>query len=230
MNRATLRSILSRRVGDTDDRTWTEAEKNEALDHGAFMLSNKLQETDPEFLVRVAYADVVNGQVRYEKPGDMWGEIAVGYRDSVSPTGYRDLDLKPFSVVRKRRQYGTSSGVPDAYATRGRYIELSLTPQASVNEGLEIVYTSSLAMGTDNDVPECHPSLHPAIIYEAQLLLEPDAKEASSTLTLLERLYATIPSFYRKRNTKPDAFEVEKPGPPARYRHSRRPNDMDGRG
>lgn len=197
MNRSSMRAVLRRRVQDTGAvGEWSDAELNELLNLALLDIETAVLAIDPDAFTSIDTFDIVSGQQRYDKPAGFLYEYELGILDSSYATGYRPLERRSLNATRAR-----SSTAAVEYASLGRFFWLTPTPSANLDEGLQLIWTYSLSMSDDNDVPLIVLPLHDAVVDMALVKAfaeGADQQAEDRAQARVDRALASLPLYYRR--------------------------------
>ena len=202
-----MRTIFLRMMQDVSQSEWTTPEANTMLNEGLRAFANTVLEVDDEAFIKWSNADIVMNERYYPKPSDMKWEVEFGYKAPGS-VDYVPLMLGPGFQYLRGEQTGRASGslvlpaernLTGQYAHAGRFFFLGWTPDANVDEGLEVAYVHILTMADDADIPLLHIDLHYGAVVNAAVLATNETPEDNSKLRQMlieERL--KIGKYYRR--------------------------------
>ena len=162
MNRGTMRALLRRRLNETTPDLWQDTELNDLLNSGLHLVEKEVLKVDPLAFIHWSDEDIAKTINFYAKPQGFWHEMEVGYKSSSHAIGYKRLEKQDYNVARER------TGGDTVYCHVGRYLGIFPTPGADVTDGLRLLWTPSLTMATDADVPDLHFALHMAVVLMSQ--------------------------------------------------------------
>jgi hypothetical protein len=190
VTRATIRTLLRRRLNEQSADTWDDSTLNTLVDLAYALVLKQVRKVDPEALVFWDYRNSVAGANWYEKPSGTRGPVEVGLKSTAADTDWTALKRKPYYLARDWVD-GT------VYCHRGTYIGIFPAPTASVTQGIQFLHAPTDSLAVDTDVPKLETTLHYAIVLWAALIAkgespESDAKDAAE----LQRIIGDIPQDY----------------------------------
>lgn len=209
MNRAAMRVILRRRLGDTSSDQWTDSILNESLNTALFLVQREIMKVAPLFVLNRASYDIVSGTELYPKPNGFLMETEVGYLDSAASLSYRPLLIRDYYVGRD-----SLSSEEITYSHWGNYFAIHPLPSTSTSAGIRLDYVPTLEMGSDTVSPvEIPLGLHLAIVYWAQLILIGETADSlDQTAKALQSFLADIPMYFSQSGSRPQQLnpDIEK--------------------
>lgn len=190
VTRATIRSLLRRRLQETIADNWNDSTLNTFIDLAYALVLKQVRKVDPEAILFWDYRDTIAGTTWYEKPAGTRGPVEVGLKSLSTDTDWTPLKRLPYHLARD----WTGDTV---YCHRGTYIGIFPPPTAAVTQGLQFLHAPTDTMAVDTDVPKVETTLHYAIVLWASLIAkgespESDEKDAKE----LQRILGDIPQDY----------------------------------
>ena len=206
MNRATIHTLVRKRINEATADQWSDADVNSAINVGYQQMEMVILESDPDAFIKVDRAALVVTQHEYAKPASLIHEIDVSILDSVSGD-YDVIKMGNYHDVR-----GRGSSEVQQYAHYGRYIFLGPAPDAALAAGLQIVYVPALVLSVAASVPQLAQAYHTAIVISAAITLIGETADGIDKM-MKERDYAygRLRVQYRK-TTAPSHFQIDQSG------------------
>ncbi len=199
MNRASLRTLLSRQMSDVSAVDFVTAELNEALNEGVLGALKLQLSILPDSVKAISKSHIVLGQEFYEKPSDVFYLYKVQMLQADGT--YKTIEKRDYDVIESR----SSEAEDSVWAHFGRYAALSPIPAAGVTNGLRWLYVPTGQMTADTDIPVVHPGLHRLVFLEAALSLLPETGEPTKEIReAREREIAFAPAWLRMDVAEPE--------------------------
>lgn len=197
--RVQLRTMLQRRLQDTENAQWTNAVLNEYLNYGYQYMEKRILEVDPMAFIYTDTATITSAVSDYPMPSNSMWEVGVYTRGtSTGDFVWQDKIELPLIQAGGSPNW-RSNPYTTGYGRRGRYIVLYPTPSATVTAGLQLEFVPWLTMGSDTDVPELDVGLHDGIVYRAEeIALGDTAQEAVKAREDLSQVVTDISRYYRR--------------------------------
>ena len=206
MNRATIHTLVRKRINEATADQWSDNDVNSAINSGYQQMEMIILESDPDAYIKVDRAALVADQHEYAKPGSLIAEIDVSILDSASGK-YNVLKIGNYHDVRKRQ-----AGQEQQYAHYGRYYFLGPAPDANLPAGLQLVYVPSLVLSTDISVPQIGHAYHLAIVLSASVaLIGETADDAGKLMKERDFFFSRLKVQYRK-TTAPSYLQIAQTG------------------
>lgn len=197
--RVQLRTMLQRRLQDTENAQWTNAVLNEYLNYGYQYMEKRILEVDPMSFIYTDTAALTVDVSDYPMPSNSMWEVGVYIRGTVGGA-YAWLDKIELPWI----QAGGSANwdvnpFTSGYGRRGRYLVIHPTPSGTIAAGLKLEFVPWLTMGSDTDVPELDVGLHDGIVYRAEeIALGDTAQESVKAREDLAQVVTDISRYYRR--------------------------------
>jgi hypothetical protein len=205
MTRATMRALLRRQIQEASADQWTDADLNEALNHGLRLIQKEIIKLDAVAFAYMYVRDIEANVDAYPLPTSFIYEHSIEILNST--TGEYDR-ISKIDYVEKKGSNAPGSGDSFRYTIIGRYVMLTPKPAVAVTDGLRLFYMPVLTMAADTDTPEVDDVFHPTIVAAAKILLLEDTAEAGeSTRKLMMESLVDLP-MYRKPGA-PEHVTVE---------------------
>lgn len=190
MTRATIRTLLRRRLNEQTADNWDDDVLNTFIDLAYALVLKQVRKVDPEAVLAWDTRDTVAGTNWYEKPAGTRGPVEVGLKSTAADTDWTPLKRVPYWIARD----WTGDTV---YCHRGNYIGIFPAPDTAVTDGIQFIHAPVDTMAVDTDVPKVETTLHYAIVVWASLIAkgespESDTKDAEE----LKRIIGDIPEDY----------------------------------
>lgn len=191
MTRATIRTLMRRRLNEQVADNWDDSTLNTLINLAYALVLKQIRKVDPEALIFWDYRDTVVNVNWYEKPSGTRGPVEVGLKGSSADTDWSALVRKPYWLARDW------TGSDTVYCHRGNYIGIFPAPTVAVTQGIQFIHVPTDTLADDTDVPKIEQTLHYAIAVWAALIAkgetpEDDTKDAKE----LQRLIGDIPLDY----------------------------------
>jgi hypothetical protein len=186
MTRATIRSLMRRRLNETVADNWDDDILNTFINIAYALILKEVRKVDPEAVLFWDYRDTVAGTNWYAKPSGTRGPVEVGLKKTAADTDWSPLIRRPYY---QGRDY---TNVDDTgYCHRGQYIGIFPAPTASVTNGLQFIHAPTDTLSADTDVPKLEETLCYAIALRAVLIAkgespEADVKEAAELKAIID--------------------------------------------
>lgn len=161
MTRGEMRDLLARYLNDASHDVWSPTELNALLNLGLIDIQSFVEATEPDAFLFIDQRDIVLGNRYYSKPVGITSERSLKFSSNPASTEYAKLEVTSYELI----EQGMVS--KPSYAHFGRYFYLSWIPAANVTNGLQVVWSPTLAMSEDTDVPDVHMRLHYAVVLAA---------------------------------------------------------------
>ena len=192
MTRATIRSIVRRRLNEQVADQWQDSDLNVYINLAYALILKAVRKVDPEAVLFWDYRDTVAGTVWYAKPSGTRGPVEVGMKALSSATDWTPLVRRPYYIARDNTDVNDT-----VYCHRGQYIGIFPAPSVSVVSGLQFIHAPTDTLAVDTDVPKLEETLCYAIALRATLIAkgenpEDDTKEAVELKSIIDG----IPSDY----------------------------------
>lgn len=192
MNRATIRTLLRRRLNETVADNWDDSTLNTLIDLAYALILKQVRKVDPEAVLFWDYRNTVAGTIWYEKPAATRGPVEVGLKKTAADTDWAALVRKPYYIARD-----WTNAQQTVYCHRGLYIGIFPAPTTSVTNGIQFIHAPTDTLAVDTDFPKVEQTLHYAIVLWAALIAkgespESDVKDAQE----LQRIIGDIPQDY----------------------------------
>lgn len=192
MTRATIRTMLRRRLNETVADNWDDSTLNTLIDLAYALVLKQVRKVDPEAVLFWDYRNTVAGTTWYEKPAGTRGPVEVGLKSLATDTDWSPLKRAPYFIARDNVDASET-----VYCHRGAYIGIFPAPTVSVTNGIQFIHAPTDTIPTDTDVPKLENTLHYAIVLWASLIAkgespEDDTKDAKE----LQRILGDIPQDY----------------------------------
>lgn len=192
MTRATIRTLLRRRLNDVVADSWDDSTLNTMIDLAYALVLKQVRKVDPEAVLFWDYRDTVAGTVWYEKPAGTRGPVEVGFKASSTAADWTPLKRKPYWIARD-----WSDANETVYCHRGTYVGIFPAPAASVTQGLQFIHAPTDTFAVDTDVPKLETTLHYAIVLWASLIAKGESPESDDKdARELQRIVGDIPADY----------------------------------
>lgn len=191
MTRATIRTMLRRRLNEVSADQWDDSTLNTLVDLAYALVLKQVRKVDPEALLFWDYRNTVSGTNWYEKPSGTRGPVEVSLKSAASDTDWCPLKRKPYYLARNW------TGGDTVYCHRGIYVGIFPAPTTSVTQGLQFIHAPTDSLAVDTDVPKLETTLHYAIVVWAALLAKGESPEADTKdAAELQRIIGDIPLDY----------------------------------
>lgn len=190
MTRATIRTLLRRRLNEQVADNWDDSTLNTLIDLAYALVLKQVRKVDPEALVFWDYRNTVANTNWYEKPSGTRGPVEVGLKKTSADTDWTPLKRQPY--------YNARDWTGDTvYCHRGTYIGIFPAPTIAVVSGLQMLHAPTDALAVDTDVPKVEQTLHYAIVVWAAIIAKGESPEADTKdAAELQRLIGDIPFDY----------------------------------
>ena len=199
MTRATMRTMLRRRLHETTADNWSDADLNALLEAGLHQVQKEVMKYDAAAFMYIDEAPLQANQEFYPLPDGFWYELVVKIKTSASATTYTTLTRGAYDADQNR-----NSTLERVYDIRGRFITFMANPDYSVNPGYMIQYVPTLSLGADSTVPAIHKGLHTAVVLWAHLIALGETPEsATDTAGVLKAMLDDIPLYYKRGGEAP---------------------------
>jgi hypothetical protein len=206
MNRATMLTMLKRRVNDQYGGYWDDdSYLCSMLNTAALEIQKEVLKYNPLAFLSLYRVDITAGESFYPKPEGMWWEKEVGVK-LPSDSDYTPMERLPWSLVRNR-----TSGNP-VYSGDGTFFLIKPTPAETLTLGLQVLFTPILTMSEDTDVLPLHLGLHLAVVIKANQLLLAEVPETPAREAVMAELadqISSIPIVYRGGNVHSDRIYLD---------------------
>lgn len=191
MTRASIRTLLRRRLNEVVADNWSDDVLNTLIDLAYALVLKQVRKVDPEAVLFWDYRDTAVATSWYEKPAGTRGPVEVGLKTSVADTDWSPLVRKPYWLARDW------TGSERVYCHRGTYIGIFPATDLAITQGIQFIHAPTDTLAVDTDVPKVETTLHYAIVVWATLLAkgespEDDSKDARE----LQRIIGDIPADY----------------------------------
>ena len=185
MNRATMKTLLSRRLNDQAEENWDDDLLGTYINLAYALVLKQVRKIDPEAILNWEYRNTVANTVWYEKPAGTRGPVEIGLKSSASDTDWTALKRKPYYIARNW------TGPDNVYCHRAGYIGIFPAPTAAVTQGIQFIHVPTATLADDTDVPRVEETLQLAIVIWAALLAkgespESDTKEARDLQNIIQ--------------------------------------------
>ena len=192
MTRATIRTLLRRRLNETVADRWDDSTLNTLIDLAYALVLKQVRKVDPEAVLFWDYRDTISGTNWYEKPAATRGPVEVGLKATSADADWTPLKRVPYHIA---RDY---TGSDTVYCHRGTYIGIFPAPSNTVTDGIQFIHAPTDTMAADTDVPKLEQTLHYAIVLWAALIAKGESPEApdSKDAAELQRIIGDIPHDY----------------------------------
>lgn len=192
MTRATIRTLLRRRLNEQTADTWDDNTLDTLINLAYALILKQVRKVDPEAVLFWDYRNTVAGTNWYEKPSGTRGPVEVGLKKAASDTDWKALTRKPYWIARD-----WTDASETVYCHRGQYIGIFPAPSASVTNGIQFLHAAADTLPTDTDVPKLETTLHYAIVLWASLIAKGESPESDTKDALeLVRILGDIPADY----------------------------------
>ena len=192
MTRATIRTLLRRRLNETVADNWDDSTLNTLIDLAYALVQKQVRKVDPEALLFWDYRNTVAGTNWYEKPSGTRGPVEIGLKKLSTDTDWLPLKRRPYYIARNWTSIDDIS-----YCHRGRYIGIFPAPTISVTNGLQFIHAPTDTIPTDTDVPKIEETLQYGVVLWASLLAKGESPEADTKdAAELQRILGDIPQDY----------------------------------
>jgi hypothetical protein len=208
MNCASMQSMLRRRLQDTTsgiDGTgnWSRAELLDLLNLGLSKAQKAIQRVSPNAFTVIDVMNIEALKEFYQKPDGIWTLRQLRYRGDTN-SRYRNLRRADYvdreAVGDVSLGSGGAPGGDITYSDFGTYVAISPVPAAQIVAGLQWIYTNTLSVSADTDVPALHIGLHGLPVYWAHRLALGETGELQEARAEVEALIAgelaDIPDYY----------------------------------
>lgn len=216
MTRATIRTLLRRRLNEAVADAWDDSTLNTLIDLAYALILKQVRKVDPESLIFWDYRDTIAGTTWYEKPSGTRGPVEVGLKSTSADTDWSPLPRRPYHVARS-----VTSTDEVVYCHRGTYIGIFPAPSVSVVQGIQFLHAPTDSLAVDTDVPKLETTLHYAIVLWAALIAKGESPESDSKdAAELQRIVGDIPADYGMNDLgqsmalSPDVADARSTGSP----------------
>jgi hypothetical protein len=197
--RTQLRSWLQRRLQDSGNAQWADADLNTYLNASLQYIEKEILKVDPMAFIYQDTASIVSGTQYYPMPSNSMFEVGVYTKATGGEYGWLDYIELPWIQAGSSSNW-ESNPFSTGYSRAGRYLVLYPSPTLSVTDGIKLEYVPWLTMGADTDVPEIDAGLQEGIVYRAEeIALGDTAQEAIKAKEDLAQVIQAIPLYYRRR-------------------------------
>lgn len=216
MTRATMRTLLRRRIDDPNEEDnlaqWTNAELDEILNLAAVDVASAIRRVNPTAFIAVSRANIVADESLVPLPSNAGPLLDVRkYNATLTPPAYRTMgDPVPFDLLNELPSDSTTA----RFSIVGRWIKLGPTPESNVTDGLEFWFVQSpeIASGEEDD-DRTFPfdlALHEAVVIKAQILCgqEGDGSNVEQLVQLYGLELQKIPEIYRRTVGREVGFSI----------------------
>jgi hypothetical protein len=192
LTRATIRSLLRRRLNEQIADQWDDSTLNTLIDLAYALVLKQVRKVDPEALIFWDYRNTIAGTNWYEKPSGTRGLAELGLKALSTDTDWSPLPRRPYHIARD-----WTSADETVYCHRGTYVGIFPAPSVSVTSGLQFLHAPTDSLAVDTDVPKLEQTLHYAIVLWAALIAKGESPESDSKdAAELGRIIGDIPQDY----------------------------------
>jgi hypothetical protein len=192
VTRATIRTLLRRRLNEQTADNWDDSTLNTLIDLAYALILKQVRKVDPEAVLFWDYRNTVAGTVWYEKPAGTRGPVEIGLKQLSTDTDWTALKRKPYFLARD-----WTDALETVYCHRGTYIGIFPAPSVSVTNGIQFIHAPTDTLALDTDTPKLEASLHYAIALWASLIAKGESPEADTKdAAELQRILGDIPQDY----------------------------------
>ena len=210
-----MRIWVRRRLHDEgEDQRYSNGELDAALVVGAQQVQAFIEEINPEAFEREYRANIQAGKSRYQLPR--------GYLRTKSllldldGDGNFETEVEKTRMWRIRQPSGRIALASEGgvyYAVSGGVMSLSYTPQADVEDGLQLWYVPSLGMADDDDDLEAlglYAPFHIAVILWGAKLIMPEENEDQRSIDAeIAKIMDRAGPLYAGADAADEQLEVE---------------------
>lgn len=219
MTKGQLRTTLRSWLRETTADEWTDGILDGYLDAAAQQVETEVLALRRDAITAVYRADLVLNQVYYDVPDDFLyeHEIRIANAASVSVLGVGAFrDAASTQRLPENRLRNISVQVGDwHYARTGNVIHIEPIPSVTVANGLILVYTPAVVLGTSDTRPfsKLPLPLHPAIVAMAAIIARGPTTEASKeTKAFYDTIISRLPLWYLTTADEQVPFSAEDAG------------------
>jgi hypothetical protein len=204
MTRATIRTLLRRQGQDVPSQEWSNAELNDIINLAYAKVMKEIVKVDPEAHLFWDTMDSTASTAWYPLPTATFGMVQVGIKSTASDTAFTKLKKKKYNDIKG------NTGTTQAYCRRGTWIGIFPAPSTGVTDGIELIHSPIMSLGSDTEEPRIKIPAQEAILYAAKDLMLGETDESSQdTLRRYAEIIGDLPLWYSLDSDGGDRLQIE---------------------
>jgi hypothetical protein len=203
MTRASMRTLLRREIRDTASVDWqNDSDLDDILNMAYTLVQKTIMKSFPEAHLSWDRLDLVSGRSWYPLP-EHFGVSHVAIKYSSADTVWTPLENGAYTDIY------LATSTPAKFTRKGQWIGIFPAPSANITDGLEVLHTPIMTLGSDTEVPKIKVPLHLAIVLWAKLICLGETDEtAGETRMRIQEIMDDLPNWYDINNYAPEQFQV----------------------